>query len=147
MPDDTCGHPTNDGGECSNPAGENGRCWQPTHNPDSDADDPGRPSKFQDRKDDVLEVAKQGATMEGCARAAGIHHSTLYDWLEKNEEFSEEFRRARAEGEQQLLEGAWEDDPKWVLERSYGYVKTERREVEHGTGDGPLMVIREGGDE
>ena len=55
----------------------------------------GRPSKLDDVRDDLLEAAERGTTKEGCARAAGIATSTLYDWLDQFPEFSEAFNRAR----------------------------------------------------
>ena len=129
MTNDTCGHPTEESEPCQLPASRSdGKCH--LHTESGDRADAGRSSKFDDVHDDVLEAAGNGTTKEGCARAAGIHPSTLYDWLDQKPEFSEAFNRARARAEQQLVEAAAEEDPKWVLERSYGYVKTERHEVE-----------------
>lgn len=127
----TCGHPTNDDGECKNPAGSNGRCWIPSHNPESDADQPGRNTKFtEERRHAIIDAAKNGLTQKGCARAAGIGESTLYEWLDAHPEFSERFRRARNQAEMELVEAVRHDDPKFILERSYDYTKTEKREVD-----------------
>lgn len=90
----------------------------------------GRPSKFEKAKEHILDAARNGTTKEGCARAGGVTYETLRTWLEEKDEFSAKFRRERAKAEQDLVEDARDDDPKWVLERSYGYVKTERREIE-----------------
>ena len=129
--DDICGAECVDGSECHHPAGS---CPVDAHD---DTGAGGRPSKFdEDRREAILEAARNGTTVEGCARAAGIHHSTLYDWLDQYPEFSEAFERARAAGEQRLIEAVAADDPKFVLERSYDYVKTEKRELEHDTADG-----------
>lgn len=126
MTDNICGAECTDGTPCRHPAGS---CPVPSHSPKRG--DGGRPSKFNDeRRESILSAARNGTTVEGCARAAGIGTSTLYDWLDQYPEFSESFNRARAKAEQDLVEAAKEDDPKWVLERSYGYVKTEKREVE-----------------
>lgn len=105
----------------------------------------GRPSKFEKAKGPILEAARNGTTKEGCARAGGVTYETLRTWLEEKDEFSVDFRRERAKAEQDLVEAAREEDPKWVLERSYDYIKTEKREVdaehEHtGEGGGPIEV-------
>lgn len=134
--DDICGAECADGTPCEHPAGS---CPVDSHD-GGKADDAaagGRPSKFtEDRTEDILEAARRGATVEGCARAAGIGESTLYEWLDRYPEFSEAFNRARAEGERELLEDVIEDDPKFILERSFGYTKTEKRELEHDTAEG-----------
>ena len=124
-----CGSTDTDSGEpCQRPAG-----WgtESEIGPCRDHPAVGRPSKFnEERRDAILEAARRGTTVEGCARAAGIHHSTLYDWLDEFSDFSEAFNRARAEGEQRLVEEVAIEDPKFILERSFDYVKTERREVD-----------------
>jgi transposase-like protein len=125
--DEICGAECADGTPCEHPAGS---CPVSSHTGDSSGAG-GRPSKFdEDRKADILQAARNGTTVEGCARAAGIHHSTLYEWLDEYPEFSEAFERARAKGEQRLVEDVVDEDPKFILERSYDYVKTERREIE-----------------
>ena len=138
MTEDICGSTdTNSGEPCQNAAG---------HGTDSDIGPchlhpaRGRPSKFnEERREAILEAARRGTTVEGCARAAGIHHSTLYDWLDSFDDFSEAFNRARAEGEQRLVEEVAVEDPKFILERSFDWVKTQ--EVQHtGDGGGPLQI-------
>jgi hypothetical protein len=52
--------------------------------------------------------------------------------LNKYPDFSKTFKRARAEGEQRLIQDE-NVDPEFVLERSYGYTKSQ--EIEH-SGDG-----------
>lgn len=128
MTDAQCGWPTSDGHGCRNPpTGDDGRCWIDGH---GKAGPGGRPSKFnEDRKAAILDAAESGTTVEGCARAAGIGVSTLYDWLDQYPEFSESFNRARARGEAELVREVVKRDPKFILERSYDYVKTERHEV------------------
>ena len=133
MTNDICGSTDTSSGEpCKRPAGwgtesEIGPCK------DHEVAKGGRPSKFnEDRKERILQAARNGTTKAGCARAGGINESTLYDWLNKYPDFSKSFKRARAEGEQQLIQD--EDvDPEFVLERSYGYTKSQ--EIEH-SGDG-----------
>lgn len=135
---DICGSTdTNSGEPCQRPAGwgtdsDIGPCKQHPSR--------GRPSKFTpDRREAILKAARNGTTIEGCARAAGISHTCLYDWLDNYPEFSEAFNRARAEGEQRLVEDVTEEDPKFLLERSFDY--TKKQEVEHtGEGGGPIQI-------
>lgn len=126
--DEQCGAETRDGHPCKLPADS---C--PHH------DDESRwPQKLRDREEDILAAARRGTTQEGCARAAGIDESTLYDYINRFPEFSKSFKRARSVGETELLE---DDDttPEFVLERSYGYTKTETHE-HTGEDGGPVEV-------
>lgn len=130
MSDEICGEPTTDGGKCQNAAGDDGTCWIPSHG-DDDAENPhGRPTKLEERKEDILSGAGQGMSKEGCARLAGVAESTLYRWLDEYEDFSEAFRRARAHGELKHLQSVNDSGSRFLLERSFGYTKTEKREVD-----------------
>lgn len=139
---DTCNATTVAGDQCDNPAGDNGACWIPSHNPDAgdDVDNPhGRPSKIETHRDDILEAARLGATKEGCARAAGVDKQTLYNWLDEYPDFFDAFKRARSEGERRRLRDADDSGSRFVLERSFGYTKTETHE-HTGEGGGPIEV-------
>lgn len=135
--EEICGADTTGDQPCQNPAGDNGRCWIPSHQPD-DADDVeeenphGRPSKLEEYRDDILTVARQGATKEGCARIAGVATSTLYRWLNEYPDFSEAFKRARAQGELKHLQSVNDSGSRFLLERSFGYTKKEEVEVTEG---------------
>ena len=87
----------------------------------------GRPSKLDEYEDDLLAAARKGLTYEGIARVAGVGVSTLHEWRDKHDQFSESLERARAKAERELIEDV---DAEFVLERSYGYVKTERLEAD-----------------
>ena len=154
---DQCGYPTGDGdGEpCQNPAGENGRCWIPSHN-DADAENPhGRPSELKEYWDDIMAGARQGMTLKGCARLAGVDESTLHRWKKEHDDFSKSLKRARAHGELQHLQSVNDTGSRFILERSFGYVKTENRNVdldaevdathehEHGLDDDTRDLIDE----
>lgn len=150
MSKELCGYEDTTSGEpCQLTASQDdGLCH---HHTQTDARaDGGRKSKFtEDRVSNILDAAEAGTTIEGCARAAGIHHSTLYQWLDEKEEFSEAFQRARSKGERELLDKVADKDPKFVLERSYEYIKTEKREVEQETtvkGDGFTIEFGDGSD-
>lgn len=137
-----CGAETSSGDECKNPAEANGRCWIPSHNPEGSDENPqGRPSLLEEYRDEILEGARKGMTLQGCARVAGVGESTLYDWLNEYPGFSESLKRARAKGEAKRLENADDPGSRFVLERSFGYTKTEERKHEHtGEGGGPIEI-------
>jgi len=136
-PPDVCGAPTAAGGTCDNPTtdeGDVGRCWVDSHNdaaiPDGgQRQEGGRDGKFDERKGDVLDAARSGVTLAGCARAAGIDESTLYRWRDKYDGFAEELRQARFEAELDLVDDVSDRGAQFLLERSFGYHKKET--VEH----------------
>ena len=109
----------------------------------------GRPSELKQYEDDILEAAREGLTYEGIARVAGVGVSTLHQWRDDHKDFSESLERARSEAERELIEDV---DAEFVLERSYGYVKTEKREVDldadvDGTHDVTADFVTYGGDD
>lgn len=136
MTDDTCGHPTPTG-PCGNPATEGDNCWIESHG--GHASGHGRPSKLDDTWDDIIDAAERGLTMEGIARSAGIGVSTLRDWRQQHDDFSAALSRARAKAERDLVEAVANDDPRFILERSYGYTKKEEREIT-GEGGGSIVI-------
>lgn len=87
----------------------------------------GRPSMLDEYEDELLAAARKGLTYEGIARVAGVGVSTLHEWRDEHDQFSESLERARAKAERELIEDV---DAEFVLERSYGYVKTERLEAD-----------------
>jgi transposase-like protein len=125
MTDEICGHPTGDGGECKNPPTEGDHCWIYSHG--GDVSGHGRPSLLEEYKDDLLEAAREGLTYEGIARVAGVGVSTLHEWRNEYEDFSESLERARGEAERELVQDVGAE---FILERSYAYVKTEKREID-----------------
>jgi transposase-like protein len=162
---DKCDHPTEggDGPPCQHPVTDDGdpdRCWLPQHNDaDTNNPQPGRPSEYtEDKARAAIEAARQSKSKAGCARAAGIDNTTLDYWLTECEhtvsdpesgqqrDFSQAFADARKDGETVLVQGGLRNDnvdtsmAKFLLSTSYGYVKTEKREVEN-TGDTPLSEV------
>lgn len=125
MTDDTCGVETGDGESCQNPATEGDHCWIESHG--GDVSGHGRPSKLDEYEDEILKAARQGLTYEGIARVAGVGVRTLHDWRDEHDDFSQSLERARSKAERKLIQDV---DAEFVLERSYGYVKTEKREVD-----------------
>lgn len=143
MPDDTeqCGEIKNDGEPCEYDAKyEDGKCG--IHSDHNERQAPGgRPSLLEEYEDDILVGARQGMTLEGCARLAGVAEKTLHSWINNNEEFRKSLKRARAQGELQHLQSVNDRGSQFILERSFGYVKTEKKELEHsGDGGGALEV-------
>ena len=131
MTDDICGAETTSGNACQNPAGEDGSCWIPSHN-DPDAENPhGRPSKLDERRDDIMAAAERGLTLEGIARTAGVGVSTLREWRTEHDDFSAALKRARARAEADLIQDA---SAEFVLERSYDYTKSQEVELSGEVG-------------
>lgn len=127
---DTCTATKNDGDPCEYEAKyEDGKCG--IHSEHNERQDPGgRPSLLEEYEDDIYAGARQGMTLEGCARLAGVAEKTLHKWINENEEFRKSLNRARAHGELQHLQSVNDSGSRFILERSFGYVKTEKREVE-----------------
>jgi len=138
MSNDRCGAETTSGEPCQNPAES---CpWHDTDNPP----DTGRPSLLDEYQDDILAGARQGMTLEGCARLAGVDESTLHRWKNKYEDFRKSLKRARAHGELQHLQSVNDRGSQFILERSFGYIKKEKRE--HMGENGGGIVIDYGDD-
>jgi hypothetical protein len=88
-----------------------------------------------------MEAACEGMSLQGCARVAGIAEKTLHTWINEYDEFASELRQARAEGELQHIRNVDDKGSQFLLERSFGYTKTEKKELEHtGEGGGPIEI-------
>jgi hypothetical protein len=133
---ETCDATKNDGDPCEYEAKyDDGKCGIHT----DEKDNIGRPSEVDKHKDDILVGARQGMTMAGLARLAGVDESTLHRYLDKdkNKKFRKSLKRARAQGELKHLQSVNDSGSRFVLERSFGYQKTEERELEDVTeGEG-----------
>lgn len=148
---DTCGAETVGGGDCQNPTTEDGdpeRCWIPSHN-DPGAENPhGREwSISEEDHDTILDAARDGLSQAGCARAAGVDEKNLRRYLDAHPNFRRAFAQARESGELKLVRRGLHDPDtdssmaKFLLSTSFGYVKTEKRELEHsGPGGNPMQV-------
>lgn len=160
MTDEICGYEGTDGDRsCQNPATEGDSCWIEAHG--GDVSGHGRPSKFADHRDELLEAAGEPIKTREVARTAGVGKSTLYDWLDEYDDFSDAFKRARSQAARDLVRRGLEDPDvdtsmiRFLLERTFDYVKTEKREVdathehsgqidgEHSLDDGTRAAIRE----
>lgn len=101
-----------------------------------------------DVKSTLIGAAQEGAFKVHCAQLAGISEQTLRNWLNWGEEDVEkdidspcaslysEYMRARGAGAVRRLKDA---DTEFVLERSYGYTKSEEHQLTGGDG-GPVEI-------
>ena len=155
MTDDTCGHPTANGGECQHPTtddGDSDRCWVDSHNDaDTDAGQGGRPRLLDDeRKQQIIYTAvNSGLTIEHQANLAQVSPDTLRRALccvetprtpelttEDPCEFCEGYAQAHARGAMQVLD---ECRPEFRASATFGYVKQEKHQ-HTGDGGGPIGV-------
>jgi hypothetical protein len=56
------------------------------------------------KADIVLARLTEGASLRKAAAAAGLHHSSVQQWLDDDEEFSRQYAQARARGYQLLAD-------------------------------------------
>ena len=162
---DICGSANTGTGEpCRNPPG----CTIPAHNgmPDGGTNF-GRPTKYNDeRARSAIEAARAIGSVRSAARAAGVAHPTMIDWVDDEEKtytdeegevrnFTEAFRQAQYERELELRtadHGEIDSSmAKFWLDRALGHRKTEKHELEHSgeidgertLGDEEISAIRE----
>lgn len=97
-----CGYETADGSPCQNSASEpDGFCHLHT---DLETVDAGRPSKFEQCRDGILQLAKQGFDIKTIANKIGICEKTFHNWLNNKPQFGWEFRLARPENQRRRFE-------------------------------------------
>ena len=151
---DICGSTNTGTGEpCRNPPG----CSIPTHNgmPDGGTNR-GRPTKFNnERARAAIEAAREIGAVRSAARAAGVSHPTMLEWVADEDktyidedgterEFVEAFRRSQYERELELRtadHGEIEASmAKFWLDRALGHRKKENLELS-GSGGGAMEVI------
>ena len=92
---------------------------------------------FEEVREDLLEAAELTLPSHQVANWAGVTQSTLYNYLNEHEDFAREYRkrRARAAHSQVQQTERTEDNAKsragtFMLERVFGFTKTEKHEVE-----------------
>jgi len=150
MTDDQCGELTADGSPCKRSAGFG---TERDHGPCRDHAESYRvPRKLTEEvKQTIIGAKRRGAWDWMAAEMAKIDPNTLSNWKMwaqeaiddgvENEltEFYLDFTRAEAAGG---VEKLGEVDAEWLLERKYGYTKTEEHDVKHsGEGDdGEILV-------
>jgi hypothetical protein len=62
----------------------------------------------QDKADAIIEWISHGKTLREWCRDNGVHYSTVYLWLEKDDGFAQRFGRARELGQEVIAEEALE---------------------------------------
>jgi len=153
--DEQCGVIKNDGDPCTYRAKyDDGKCG--IHTNETKHDPGGRPSKLEEHKEEVLKYARAGMSDKDCANIAGVTKQTLYNWLDRNEDFFDSFQRARAKGSfslrRTLLQPREDENAqgaRFLLERSRGYTKTEDKNVDLSgdlTIDTEFVTIGEDGE-
>jgi len=137
MTDELCGEPTADGTPCKRPSGfgtdrDSGPCYDHTQ------DRPVLRKFTPQRRERIVGAASTGAFKKHIAQLAEIDPDTLERWLNMGEadskngletdlaEFYTDWQRARGAGAIRKLQNV---DDEFVLERGYGYTKTETREL------------------
>jgi len=147
MTNDICGYPTGaDGTPCQHPTTDDGdpnRCWEDSHNEgDTDSGNAGRPAAFDDEqtRQRALVAVGQGLKVEHQASLAGVAPNTLRRALCCVEtpsnptldtepcEFCRNYAQAHANGAREILNDC---RPEFIASASYGYVKEEKRDVDH----------------
>lgn len=93
----------------------------------------GRPDIVEDHIDEICELAELPISDRGVIRLSPIGWSTHKEWRNKYEEYDDAWGRHRAKAELKLAEEVAVNDPRFLLERAFGYTKEQT--VEH-TGDG-----------
>lgn len=82
----------------------------------------------------MLASLRNGAGIRASCAAAGIHHSTYHDWLEKYPAFAEAAEKARL-GAVAVVEDA-------LLKAATGYEVTETRQFKDDAGNARVEVIK-----
>jgi len=150
MTDELCGYETPNG-PCQNPATEGDSCWIESHGGHTHT----RPKKLkgdtdeQERRRQILfSVAGDGLKLEHQAALAGVSTDTVRRALccvktprapkltEDPCDFCGNYARAHARGAREVLSDC---KPEFVASASYGYTKTEKREVT-GEGGGGIVI-------
>jgi len=157
--DDICGHPTADGSPCQHTTTEDGdsdRCWVPSHNGNSD--DFGRTKVLDDpeRRQMIFDAAEAGLHVGHQAAAAGVSRKTLQRYACCIDDLSEpildpdgcdfcrSYATAHANGAREVLEDC---SSEFRASASFGYTRTEKKELEHsGEVDGFEFTINKNSD-
>lgn len=88
-----------------------------------------RPTKLQDeRRERILTAIREGNTRRAAAALGGIGERTLYDWIAKDEQFSQDVIKAEGEAEAEMvsrvhraaLDGSWQAAAWWLERRRPG---------------------------
>ena len=144
MSGDRCSYPTAEDTPCQHPTtedGDPGRCWIPSHN--DEEGDFGRPRLLDDeRKQQIIYTAvNSGLSVEHQANLAQVNPNTLRRALccvetprtpeitvDEPCDFCKGYAQAHARGAMSVLD---ECRPEFRASASFGYVKEEKRQLDH----------------
>jgi hypothetical protein len=82
-------------------------------------------AKYQEAAPIILKALEDGATMLEAAKAAGVHKSTLFEWINSKPDFSDFVQCARKEGEGNSISKVEATLLKMATGYEYEDVKTE----------------------
>lgn len=147
MTENSCGYEKEDGEPCKRPAGW-GTDASIGHCRDHAAEYRSPRKLDEETRQSLIGAAQTGAFKRHCAEVAGITPQTLRNWLSQGEEHTSKgvetplaefylrFQRARSAGAVSKLRDV---DPEFILERSYGYTKSQEVELS-GEGGSPIVI-------
>ncbi len=79
----------------------------------------GRPTDYtEELGNTICDMFSHGASMKEVSAEIGFNPSSVYLWLSKNQEFSDKYARAKADGQEAEMEGLKEIADK-VLDKTY----------------------------
>ena len=67
-----------------------------------------RPSKFEDYKDKIIEMAKLGLTDVQMAKVLGITEHTINNWKAKDEKFFQSLKESKALSDEQVVKSLYQ---------------------------------------
>ena len=89
------------------------------------AKSPGRPSEYEEKKDEIIEWIRKGMNIRDACALAGIGKTAYYRWKAQYEEFEDDLKRAMLQNKhtriQRILEAGkkqWQAEA-WYLERMW----------------------------
>ena len=104
----------------------------------------GRDAKLDDVLDEILDLAELPMSDRGVIRLSPICWSTHRNWKNERPEYVDAWEHHRGKAERKLAEEVARNDPRFLLERAFDYVKTEKREIDQTTdGEHTIRIKRE----
>lgn len=113
----------------------------------------GRPTKYEkDYCIDVIDHMEQGYSFESFAGLVGVAKSTLYEWQDRNPEFSDAvkiaFEKCRLFWEKEGIKGLWSgngsnfNSTNWIFQMKNRFKDEwrEKQEFDHSSSDGSMAT-------
>lgn len=93
----------------------------------------GKPPSVEEHIDEIMEIAERPVSDRGVIRLSPISWSTHKEWRnhdgEPYETYQRRWERHRGEAEVKLAEEVARNDPRFLLERAFGYTKEQSIDV------------------